>query len=99
MGESTFKLAVRASWHLGEDRGNRVKLFEVFKELYKCRSKVAHGGELKENVAIEEGSVPIEKFITRAQDLCRDSIEKIMKQCLKEGKFPKNDYWDNLILG
>ena len=37
--ESTFKLAVRASWHLGEDRGNRVKLFEVFKELYKCRSR------------------------------------------------------------
>ena len=98
-GESTFKLAVRASWHLGEDRENRVKLFEVFKELYKWRSKVAHGGELKENVAIEGESVLIEKFITRAQDLCRDSIEKIMKQCLREGEFPKNDYWDNLILG
>lgn len=99
VGESTFKLAVRASWHLGGDRENRVKLFEVFKELYKCRSKVAHGGEPKENVAIEGDLVPMEKFITRAQNLCRDSIEKIMKQCLKEGKFPKNDYWDNLILG
>ena len=98
-GESTFKLAVRASWHLGEDRGNRAKLFKVFKELYKCRSKVVHGGEPKENVVIEGESVPMEKFITRAQDLCRDSIEKIMKQCLKEGEFPKNDYWDNLILG
>ena len=76
-GESTFKFAVRASWHLGEDRENRTKLFEVFKELYKCRSKVVHGGELKENVTIEGEPVPIDKFIIRGQDLCRDSIEKL----------------------
>ncbi|MDE0635303.1 MAG: HEPN domain-containing protein [Candidatus Poribacteria bacterium] len=97
--ESTFKFAVRASWHLGKDQEDRTKLFEVFKELYKCRSKVVHGGELKENVIIEGEPVPINKFITRAQDLCRDSIEKIMKQCSTERKFPKNDYWDSLILG
>jgi hypothetical protein len=98
-GESTFKLAVRASWHLREDRGKRAELFEVFKELYKCRSAVVHGGELKENVPIAEETIPISKFITRTQDLCRESIKKIMKQCLEEGKFPKNDYWDNLTLG
>lgn len=98
-GESTFKFAARASWYLGKDRKNRAELFEIFKELYKCRSRVVHGGELKENVAIEGESVPIEKFITRAQGLCRDSIEKIIKQCSREGKFPKNDYWNNLILG
>lgn len=100
-GESTFKFAVRASWHLGENRENRTKLFEVFKELYKCRSAVVHGGDLekKQNVAIEGESVPISKFIARTQDLCRKSIVKIMKQCLKEGKFPTNDYWDDLILG
>ena len=98
-GESTFKLAVRASWHLEEGRGKRAELFEVFKELYKCRSRVVHGGELKENVTIAEETIPISKFITRAQDLCRESIKKIMKQCLEEGKFPKNDYWDNLTLG
>ena len=98
-GEATFKFAARASWYLGKDRKNRAELFEVFKELYKCRSRIVHGGELKENIAIEGKSVSIEKFITRAQDLCRDSIEKIMKQYSREGKFPKNDYWDNLILG
>ena len=41
----------------------------------------------------------MEKFITRAQDLCRSSIEKIMKQCSREGAFPKNDYWDTLDTG
>ena len=95
-GESTFKFAARASWYLGKDRKNRAELFEVFRELYKCRSRVVHGGELKENVTIEGESVPIEKFITKAQDLCRDSIEKIIKQCSREGKFPD---WNNLILG
>ena len=99
MSESTFKFAVRASWHLGEDRRERVELFEVFKELYKYRSRIVHGGERKENVMIEGESVPIKKLIMRAQDLCRDSIEKIIKQCSREGKFPKNDYWDSLILG
>lgn len=98
-GESTFKLAVRASWYLGEDQESRTKLFEVFKELYKYRSKVVHGKDPKKNVTIEGEPVPIEKFITKAQDLCRDSIEKIIKQCSREGKFPKNDYWDSLILG
>ena len=100
-GESTFKLAVRASWYLGENKKDRKELFTVFREFYKCRSAVVHGGDLdkKKNVTIEGDSIPISKFITRTQDLCQESIEKIMQYCSKEGKFPKNDYWDNLILG
>ena len=100
-GESTFKLGVRAAWYLGKNREDRKKLLAEFKELYKCRSTVAHGGDLKKkkNIVIKGESVSISDFIVRVQDLCRDSIEKIMKQCLKEGEFPKNDYWDNLILG
>lgn len=98
-GESTFKLGVRAAWHLGENEEDRKKLLTEFKELYKCRSAVVHGGELKESVTIEEDTFPMSELIKKSQDRCRESIEKIMKQCLKEGKFPKNDYWDNLILG
>ena len=100
-GESTFKLAVRASWYLGENKKDRKELFTVFREFYKCRSAVVHGGDLdkKKNVTIEGDSIPISKFITRTQDLCQESIEKIMQYCSKEGKFPKNDYWDSLILG
>ena len=76
-GESTFKLAVRASWYLGKDREDRKKLFEEFKELYKCRSRVVHGGELKENVTIEEELIPMPKFVERSQDLCQQSIKKL----------------------
>ena len=99
MGESTFKLAVRASWYLGKGEEDRKRLFVVFRELYKCRSKVVHGQELtKKNVTIGAETIPMSKFITHAQDLCRESIKKIIEYCSEEGKFPKNDYWDDLIL-
>ena len=99
--ESPFKLAVRASWFLGKDREKRKKLFAMFLELYKCRSDVVHGGELKKkgNVTIQEQSVPMYDFITQCQEYCRNSIEEILKQCWKHGKFTKNDFWDNLVLG
>ncbi|MDE0636645.1 MAG: HEPN domain-containing protein [Candidatus Poribacteria bacterium] len=96
IGESTFKFGVRAAWYLGEDRK---KLLAEFKELYKCRSAVVHGGELKKSVTIEEKPLPIFDFITQSQNRCRESINKIMQQCLEEEEFPKNDYWDTLVLG
>ena len=100
-GESTFKLGVRASWYLGDDKEDREELLSLFKKFYGFRSKVVHGGKpnKEENVTINGESIPISQFVTEVQDLCRKSIEKIMKQYLKEGKFPDNDYWDSLILG
>ena len=91
--ELTFKLGVRASWYLGKDKGHRKKLLAEFKEIYKCRSTGVHDGKLKSSVTIEGKSVPISEFIERSQDLCRNSIIKI----LEDGKFP--DDWNNVILG
>lgn len=90
--ELSFKLGVRAAWYLGKNKDDREKLLTEFKVLYRCRSAVVHGGRLKENVTIGEEYIPMSRFITRTQDLCRDSIMKI----LEDGKFPD---WDNLILG
>ena len=100
-GESTYKLAVRASWYLGDEKKDREELLAVFKEFYKFRSAVVHGGKPKEeeNVKIKGEPIPIPKFITIVQNRCLESIEKIMNHCLKKGKFPDNDYWDSLILG
>ena len=99
-GESTFKLAVRASWYLGKDRGERKRLFAVFKELYKCRSTVVHGGELKKRtVTIDKETILMSDLIIEAQDLCQKSIVKILKKYSEDGKCPENEYWDNLILG
>ncbi len=99
--ELTFKLGVRASWYLGNDKKDREELLAVFKKFYRYRSQVVHGGKLNENqnVMIKGEAIPILKFITRVQNRCRQSIIKIMKQCSKEGKFPDNEYWENMILG
>ena len=97
--ELTFKLSVRASWYLADGKEDREVLLAVFKEFYKFRSRVVHGGEPKENVTIRGKSIPVSQFVTKVQNLCLESIKKIMNHCLKEGKFPDNDYWDSLILG
>ena len=102
--ELTFKLSVRASWYLGNDKKDREELLAVFKAFYKVRSRVVHGGEPQENVTIGGESVPIAQFVTKVQNLCLKSMEKIMNHCLKDRKFlssPRKDieYWDSLILG
>ena len=90
--ESTFKLSVRAAWHLEEeDPVDRKAQKKTFGEIYDWCSKAVHTGKLPKktkNFSQEE----INEFIKTAQDYCQASILKI----LKEGKFPN---WDDLIFG
>ena len=89
----SFQFRLRASWHLGTDKADREKLMDEFKAIYDLRSKAVHNGEVPPRVKIRKGeSVPTSEFIPRGQDLCRQSIIKI----LEDGKFPD---WNNLILG
>ena len=90
--ESTFKLGVRAAWHLEEDPVGRKALKKTFRDIYNWRSKAVHTGKLPKktkNLSQEK----IEEFIETAQNHCRNSILKV----LKEGKFPTD--WDDLIFG
>ena len=92
----TLQFRLRAAWHLAKDKEQRKALMKEFKAIYDWRSTVVHTGTLpkkgsgkkKKPYTQEE----VREFITRAQDLCRDSIMKI----LEDGKFPD---WNNLILG
>ena len=90
--EITFKLSVRAAWHLGTDKEHRDELLKKFKQIYSGRSKAVHNGKLDQTVKFGEEHIPISEFIQRAQDLCRESILKI----LEAGEFPD---WNDLILG
>lgn len=88
-----FQFRLRASWHLGKDKADREKLMDEFKAIYILRSKAVHNGELPSTIKIKKGeSVPTSEFITRAQNLCLDSIKKI----LKAGEYPD---WKRLVLG
>ena len=88
----TYQFRLRASRYLGENKADRKDLLLEFKKIYGCRSTAVHGGTLDETVKIKTVPIPISSFIERAQDYCRHSILKI----LKEGKFPD---WDDLMLG
>ncbi len=98
----SLSLRLRAAWHLGENKAHRKELIDEFDAIYTLRSEAVHNGELSPKVKIRKGnkakqgkSIPTSEFIPRAQELCRDSIIKI----LEDGEFPDDDYWKDLILG
>ena len=98
--ELKFRLSVRAAWFLGENKDDRKRLLTVFKKIYDCRSTIVHGGEFKNRtVTIDKETIPISELITEAQDLCQKSIVKIMEKYSEDGKYPNDDFWNNLILG
>ncbi len=90
----SFQFRLHASWHLGKNKKDRKNLMDEFKAIYSLRSKAVHNGEVPPTVKIRKGEkpMPTSEFIPRAQDLCRESIIKI----LEDGKFP---VWNDLILG
>lgn len=92
--ELTFRLGVRAAWYLGKDKTEREKLLKKFGDIYRGRSNAVHSGKLDEPVRFGEERISIRKFIERVQDLCRDSILKI----LNSEEFPDHNYWDSLIV-
>ena len=90
--ELSFRLRLHAAWHLRENEEDRQDLMREFSEIYSWRSSVVHTGKLpnktkKTHFTHEE----VQQFIERVQDLCRESIMKI----LKDKQFPD---WDSLIL-
>ena len=88
-----FQFRLRASWHLGKGKAHREELMDEFNAIYILRSKAVHNGELPPKIRIRKGeSVATSKFIPRAQNLCLDSIKKI----LEDGKYPD---WKSLVLG
>ena len=90
--ELSFRLRLHASWHLGENEEDRKALMAKFRTIYDCRSDAVHKGKLDKMVRFGGERITISKFITEAQDLCRQSILKI----LEDGQFPE---WNSLILG
>ena len=67
-----------------------------FSKIYDWRSKVVHTGKLPNKTKKTPFTrQEIEGFIEKVQDLCRESIVKI----LEDGEFPDGDYWNDLILG
>ena len=87
-----YNLKKNASRYLGTNKDNQEKLEKKFKVIYDCRCDAVHEGRLEDSVTIDNETIPVSELITKAQDLCRQSIMKI----LEDGEFPD---WNDLILG
>ena len=90
-GDTTYKFAIRAARYLGKDKRDREDLLVKFKQIYNCRSKAVHAGLVDTTIKFGGEKIDWRTFIAHAQDLCLQSIKKI----LDEGKLTD---WDSLIL-
>ena len=87
--EMRFRLPLFGAWHLPENLEERRSIRKTLRAAYDMASKAVHGGEvLKGDGAGHYWNAEL----TRAQDLCRRGILKL----LREG--PPED-WSDLVLG
>ena len=89
--EMRFRLSLYGAWHLAENLEERRSIRKTLRDAYDMASKAVHGGEVPKG----EGAGHYWKAraeLTRAQDLCRRGILKL----LCEG--PPED-WSDLVLG
>ena len=96
----SLSLRLRAAWFLGDDKTDRKKLMKTFNKVYDWRSTGVHTGKLpKKTKNTPYTQEEITEFITNAQDLCQKSIVNILKKYSDGGKYPGDDFWNDLILG
>ena len=89
-GESGFRLAHHAAWHLGKDKAERRDLVKDFRQIYAARSDVVHTGRLRGDRAKPSFDMP--EFVRHTQDLCWQGITSI----IEAGEIPD---WSDLAMG
>ena len=94
-GDLTYKFSVRGAWHLGQNNKHRSELRTKLAHMYGHRSTVVHGGRIDRKVKFGERRIDVIDFIRQSQDLCQQSIMKVLTdKCL-----PDANYWNRLVLG
>ena len=73
-GELTFRLKLRASRFLDNDLDSRKKLFKIFGNLYKLRSRAIHSGKLPKKLDNE----PVQEILTQGFILTAKAITQII---------------------
>ena len=77
--EMGYKIAIRASFLLGETQERRIYIYKLLKRFYSVRSKLVHGGEVQEEFKIDKSnSLSLGEAILEVQNVLRDSIKKFM---------------------
>ncbi len=94
--ELTYRLSLRAARLLGKTLEERREIFSVIKNLYKFRSKIAHGEML------EQGSDKLKQVLIRSPRILKDAIiEMILGNAPRglQNSTKIGEWWRNLELG
>ena len=83
--ELSFRMAALGAWHLGDNREERNRKFEILRNAYRLASKVIHASKTRDTIDDQN------KVLGDGQDVCREGILKV----LREGE----PNWDGLIFG
>ena len=88
--EVSYRLAIHAAWHLGNNKVERRRLLKEFRRIYDARSKAVHTGKLtgKKGKPLSDAS----SLVSRAQELCWRGISSI----IEAGEIPD---WRDLAMG
>lgn len=92
--ELSNRLSLRAAKFLGRTVKTRKKIYKIIKDLYKYRSKIAHGENIESFKKKDKDR--IEEINTLTLILLKDSIIKMYN--LSSKKILWQEYWENLIL-
>jgi len=71
-GELRYSLSNNIAWFLAKNQEERADIFTNFNDIYKYRSKIVHGADVKPSLT--EG---IRNTIIDLRELCRKALEKI----------------------
>lgn len=89
--EISYKLATRAAWLLGGTAEDRIRVFDLTRELYNSRSKAVHTGTIIAGKRAKTGENPATKF-AEYDSLCVALINRLADL----SAWPN---WRNLVLG
>ncbi len=88
----SYKIRQRGAHLIGDAPGKKQEIFNMLKQLYSIRSKVAHGSDIEKIVKIGGTPESIEMFMEKSKKICVEITRKIVD----EG-FVKD--WDGALLG
>ena len=84
--ELSYRLSLRVAAFLGENPGEKGKIFSLMRKAYKLRSDIVHGLGYSKNIEINKEELSFGEFVSRIEELLRKSIKK----SFDTGQAPKN---------
>ena len=95
--ELSYKLALRAARLLEEDLESRLACFSTIRDLYKLRSRLAHGGDLEELKPVEKDRLKM--VLLKSPSIVSKSIRALLERGPIAIDKKAGDYWQELELG